>query len=77
MVHTYSKKNVPGPLSWEERADRYLKIVEWLKDRYSTPDDKGQLRLILSIGEEPSRYRKLEEAFWRRYIIPTRIIIDL
>lgn len=45
--------------------DRYLRINEWLKDRYRRPD--GWLTTM--IGGTPSVYSRLDLAFFRRYIL--------
>ncbi len=48
--------------------DRYLKIMAWLRERYTCSD--GSRRLItLSSGGKPSRYSLLERAFFDRYLL--------
>jgi hypothetical protein len=48
--------------------DRYLKIMTWLRNRYTFLDESGRPNIVISIGGKPSRYMRLEEAFFDRYM---------
>lgn len=50
--------------AWKPRADRYLAINRWLKDRYS---ENGWL--TLQVGPTPTRYSLLDRAFFERYVL--------
>lgn len=44
--------------------DRYLNVVHKLRNRYTDKDG----RLVLSVGNQPSRYRQLEDAAAVKYL---------
>lgn len=48
--------------------DRYLKIVEWARRRYTR---NGVL--ITYIGTTPSRYTEIEGMAWTKYIFSKRV----
>ena len=47
----------------QQRADRYLKVVNWARDRYTV---NGALRI--STGSELSEYSKIEATAYERYL---------
>ena len=48
--------------------DRYLKIMDWLRNRYLERDEHGVPFLTVIIGGEPTAYTRLETAFFQRYM---------
>jgi len=46
-----------------DNIDKYLNLIEWLKKRY-----KKNGEIILSIGNSPSTFKKLELGFFKKYI---------
>jgi hypothetical protein len=51
---------------WKANADRYLALNAWLKRRYS---ENGWL--VLSVGAVPTKYTRLDIAFFKRYALST------
>lgn len=47
----------------EQRQDRYLRIVRWAQRRYTNGG-----YLVISRGEAPSIYTRIEQAAFRRYM---------
>ena len=47
-----------------ENADRYLRLVNWAKRRYTNRDTHS---LTISVGGRPSIYSRIEAAAFRRY----------
>ena len=50
-------------------ADRYLSINAWLAARYARKDKNGRRWLDQYIGGRPSKYKRLEKAFFDRYVM--------
>lgn len=44
-------------------TDKYLKVVYWLRNRYTVDG-----RLVISIGGSPSQYKRLETTAWNKYM---------
>lgn len=51
-------------------ADRYLTINAWLANRYATIDKNGRRWLDQYRGGKPTRYKRLERAFFDKYCSP-------
>ena len=47
-----------------DRFDRYLRIANWLRARYTRAGE-----LVISIGGKPTRYSRLELMAYRRYVV--------
>ena len=45
-------------------VDRYANIVAWARKRYQ--DSFGNL--VLSVGDRPSKYSRIDKAAWTKYI---------
>ena len=41
---------------------RYSRIMEWARKRYTRDG-----RLVISVGDQPSPYTRLERAAWRKF----------
>ena len=50
-------------------ADKYLSINAWLAARYAWTDKNGRRWLDQYIGGRPSKYKRLEKAFFDRYVM--------
>lgn len=50
-------------------ADKYLSINVWLAARYARTDKNGRRWLDQYIGGKPSKYKRLEKAFFDRYVM--------
>jgi hypothetical protein len=50
-------------------ADRFLSINAWLAARYARTDKHGRRWLDQYIGGRPSKYKRLEKAFFDRYVM--------
>jgi len=50
-------------------ADKYLSINAWLAARYARTDKNGRRWLDQYIGGRPSKYKRLEKAFFDRYVM--------
>lgn len=50
-------------------ADKYLAINYWLAQRYARTDKNGRRWLDQYIGGKPSKYKRLEKAFFDRYVM--------
>lgn len=48
-----------------ENMNKYLTRCLWLYNRYKKPDGG----IILSVGNKLTTYKKLEEAFFKKYIL--------
>lgn len=48
----------------EHNRDRYLRLVEWLRRRYSVNGE-----LVISVGRVPSRYARLEDLAAQRWLL--------
>lgn len=53
----------------QQDVRRYLKLCDWLRLRYLERDDKGQPFLTTHVGGKPTRYQRLGEGFFKRYIL--------
>lgn len=49
-------------------ADRYLSIHCWLVRRYQKTDRNGRKWLDQYRGGKPTKYKRLERAFFKRYM---------
>jgi hypothetical protein len=57
------KERISGRPQDPSRFDKYLHVVEWLRDRY-THDGK----LVIAIGGKPSAYTRFERLAAQRYL---------
>lgn len=59
------------PKTFKQAADYYLTLNAWLAGRYATTDKHGRRWLAqYTAGNRPTRYKRLEHAFFKRYILP-------
>lgn len=58
--------------NFKQAADYYLTMNAWLAGRYAQTDKNGRRWLAQYVGGRPSKYKRLEHAFYRRYILPFR-----
>ena len=58
--------------NFKQAADYYLTLNAWLAGRYAQTDKNGRRWLAQYVGGRPSKYKRLEHAFYRRYILPFR-----
>lgn len=54
----------------QRNADRYLAINAWLARRYATTDKHGRRWLDQYRGGRPTKYKRLERAFFDKYCKP-------
>ena len=48
-------------------TEKYLKLCKWLFNRYKVPGPDGY-EVTTSRGGKPTRYARLEDAAWKKYI---------
>ncbi len=58
--------------NFKQAADYYLTLNAWLAGRYAQTDKNGRRWLAQYVGGRPSKYKRLEHAFYKRYILPFR-----
>lgn len=58
--------------NFKQAADYYLTLNAWLASRYAQTDKNGRRWLAQYVGGRPSKYKRLEHAFYKRYILPFR-----
>lgn len=58
--------------NFKQAADYYLTMNAWLAGRYAQTDKHGRRWLAQYVGGRPSKYKRLEHAFYKRYILPFR-----
>lgn len=63
--------NMQSTTAFVPDYDRYLRIAEWARARYTT---NGVLEL--SKGGVPSRFKRIENAAWKRYMRSGPIVLD-
>ena len=51
-----------------QRINRYLKIMDWLRNRYVELDAHGVPFLTVNVGGKATAYTRLETAFFQRYV---------
>lgn len=57
--------------TFNQAADYYLSINSWLAKRYQQRDKNGRTWLAhYTNGQQPTRYKRLERAFFYRYVMP-------
>jgi lipopolysaccharide export LptBFGC system permease protein LptF len=57
--------------NFKQAADYYLTMNAWLASRYSQTDKHGRRWLAqYTNGNRPTKYKRLEHAFYRRYVLP-------
>jgi hypothetical protein len=59
------KERIEARASKPSQWDRYLRIVMWAEDRYTSPSGV----LVVSINGKPSLYKIIETLAWDRYVI--------
>lgn len=58
--------------NFKQAADYYLTMNAWLAGRYAQTDKNGRRWLAQYVGGRPTKYKRLEHAFYKRYILPFR-----
>jgi len=59
--------------TFKDAADYYLTINVWLANRYAQTDKHGRRWLAqYTNGNRPTRYKRLEHAFYKRDVLPFR-----
>lgn len=52
-------------------ADKYLRVTAWLAARYAMQDKHGRRWLPRKRNGKPTRYYRLHQAFFERYVLDT------